>query len=130
MKKINILITLLIILVTLFCGCNDDENRDGLVGDKSDFIGTWVTEGEEGAFSLGNSIRFNNDDTCEFFWEHSSIIRANGSWQITINTEGDYILIIKIGEIETSYAYDFFYNYKTLRLKEENSNEYVYYNKR
>ena len=34
-----------------------------------------------------------------------------------------------MGEKETVYYYDFFNTYTTLRLREENSNDYIYYNK-
>lgn len=127
MKKILSLIIILFLSVTFLCGC-EDENRDGLVGTDVDLIGTWQTGG--GSFKIGDSIRFNPDYTCDFFWSHSSYIRANGTWDRTYKNQVGYVIVITIGEIETTYIYDFFDSYKTLRLKLPDIDDYIYYSKK
>jgi len=126
MKKMFILIFLLFISVLFLSGC-EDENRDGLVGTDEDLFGTWKTGG--GSFKMGDTIRFNPDSTCDFFWSGSTFISANGTWDRIYKNQVGYVIIFTLGEIETTYIYDFFDSYKTLRLKLEDSNEYIYYSK-
>jgi len=121
------LTTILIIITVFLCGCDEGSNQ-GMIGDESDLHGTW--KADAGSFSGGDSIRFNPDKTCNFFWSHSSNILFSGTWQKTINsTTGAYILVITIGNKVTTYYYSFFNDYKTLRLKEESGTSYIYYYK-
>ena len=122
-----VFVIVLFLSVTWLSGCGE-EDRGGLVGHDSDFYGNWSAEA--GSFTAGDSIRFLEDGTCEFFWSHSSYVLFNGTWDRTINsTNGEYILVITVGDKVTTYYYNFFDSYTTLRLKEENITNYVYYNK-
>ena len=76
-----------------------------------------------------DSIRFNQDYTCDFFWSHSSTILLNGTWDKTFITDLWYSIVITIGTQEFTYKYDFFDSYKTLRLQLEDSTRYIYYSK-
>ena len=126
MKKIITLISSFIFITIIFSGC-EDETSEGLVGTDEDLIGTWKTDA--GSFTLGDTIRFNRDYSCDFFWSHTSHISANGTWDRTYKDKVGYVIVITLGEIETIFKYDFFDNYKTLRLKLEDSDEYLYYSK-
>ena len=129
MKKILIIIVIIVLITVFLSGCGEDENkRGGLVGEDSDFYGIWSAGA--GSFTMGDSIRFLEDGTCDFFWSNGNNILFTGTWDRTINsTSGAYIIVITISEKVTIYCYDFYDNYKTLRLREENSTEYVYYYK-
>ena len=124
-----ILTTIFIQLSVFFVGCNGDEDsRQGLVGNDSDFYGTWSTGA--GSFTGGDSIKFLADGSCDFFWSHSSNVLFNGTWDRTINsTNGEYILVITVGEKATTYYYNFFNKYTTLRLREESSTDYIFLRK-
>ena len=127
MKKIISISVIIILIFVFLCGCDEDSNQ-GLVGSESDLIGTWKTE--SGSFAAGDSIRFNEDKTCDFFWSPGGSILFSGTWEKTINvTNGAYILIITTGEKVTTYYYSFFDSYKTLRLREESGGSYIYYSK-
>lgn len=77
---------------------------------------------------MGDSMRLNPDFNCDFFWSASTYVSANGTWDRTFKNN-EYVKIINIGEVETTYIYDFFDNYKTVRLNLEDSNEFIYYSK-
>ena len=124
LQKIIGLIVLLIAVI--LCGCNNQRNG-GLHGNDQDFIGTWKTGG--GSFAMGDSIRFNSDYTCDFFWSHNNNILLNGTWDRTYKNQVGYVVVISLGDIETTYKYDFFDSYKTLRLKLQDSDDYIYYGK-
>jgi hypothetical protein len=126
MKKIIPFIFGLFFITMLLCGC-DDGDREGLHGNDNDFIGTWKTGA--GSFSMGDSIRFNPDYTCDFFWSHSSYTLFNGTWDRTFINNLGYCVVITMGEQDWTYIYDFFDGYKTLRLQPENSTEYIQYSK-
>jgi hypothetical protein len=115
MKKIVVFILILFILMVSFLtGCDDDRGT-GMIGHDSDFFGTWKTSSGSGSFTLGNSIRFNNDYTCDFFWSGSTHTTASGTWvrhNMYNNTQS--AIVITIGEKETVYYYGFFDNYHTL----------------
>lgn len=74
MKKILPLNFSLLFVILLLSGC-EDENWGGLHDNDSDFIGTWKTE--VGSFTMGDSIRFNKDYTCDFFWSDGNTILFN-----------------------------------------------------
>jgi hypothetical protein len=93
-------------------------------GNDQDFVGTWKTGG--GSFTMGDSIRFNSDYTCDFFWSHNTNILSSGTWDRTYKNQVGYVVVITLNDIETTYKYDFFDSYKTLRLKLEDSDEYIY----
>ena len=110
----------------MLCGC-EDENRGGLHGNDEDLFGTWKTEA--GSFTMGDTIRFNNDYTCDFFWSGGDIILFNGTWDRTFKNNLGFCIVINMNNQEWTYKYDFFDSYKTLRLKLENGDEYTYYYK-
>ena len=98
--KIKLMIIGLIVLLiaVILCGCNNQSNG-GLHGNDQDFIGTWKTGG--GSFAMGDSIRFNSDYTCDFFWSHNSNILLNGTWDRTYKNQVGYVVVISLGDIET-----------------------------
>jgi hypothetical protein len=78
MKKIVVFIFILFFLIISFlAGCNGIRGS-GLSGKYSDFFGTWNTNTGSESFTLGASIRFNNDYTCDYFWSGSHQIAASG----------------------------------------------------
>jgi len=110
----------------------EEENTD-TVGECNNFFGTWTTSA--GSFSEGDSIKFNNENDCdnstmEKFWSHGGAVHHYGTWERTTNaTSGEYIIITTFGDKKTVYYYEFLYNYQTLGLKLENTDNYIYYNK-
>ena len=66
-------------MIAFLAGC-DDNRGFGLTGEDSDFFGTWKTNSGSGSFTLGDSIRFNNDYTCDYFWSGSHQIAASVTW--------------------------------------------------
>ena len=108
MKKIVVFIVIfLFLMISFLMGCN--VNRGSvLTGDDSNFIGTWKTNSGSGSFTLGDSIRFNSDFTCDFFWSGSTHISASGTWvrhDMYNNTQS--AILITLGEKQTVYYYGF-----------------------
>ena len=132
MIKKMILIPLLIMIIASFSGClmQEEGESETSTGEISDFYGTWTEITGKGSFSMGNSIRFKDDNTCDFFWENSTMVLLSGTWEITVNSSGNHILTIKLGEKETNYTFSFLDSFKSLGLKQEGSEEYIYYNKK
>jgi hypothetical protein len=132
MRKKLILIPILLIIIALFCGClmQDESQSEASAGKISDFYGTWTDRSGKGSFSLGNSIRFKDDKTCDFFWENDTMVLATGIWEITVNSSGDHILTIRLGEKETNYSFSFLDSFKSLKLRQQGSKGYIYYNKK
>jgi hypothetical protein len=132
MKKKLMIISFLIIFIALFSGCmtQDESQSDTSTSEISDFYGTWVESSGQGSFSLGNSIRFKDDKTCDFFWENSPNVLASGTWDINVNFSDDPILTIKLGEKHTNYTFSFLDSYKSLRLRQQGIDEYIYYDKK
>ena len=121
---------ILVFLSMLLSGCEEDEHPDGLVGEESDFYGTWLQKDNVGGFGIGDTHKFNSDKTYEVYWSHGGAIHHYGTWDKSVNSTNLYqILIITMGEKGTVYYYDFFDKYTTLRLNEENSDDYIYYYK-
>ena len=113
----------LLFITLLLSGC-EDENRVGLHGNDDDFIGTWKTEA--GSFTMGDSIRFNENYGCDFFWSGGTTI-FSGTWNRTYRSQLGYCIVINMSNQEWTYKYDFFDNYRKLRFKLEDSSEYIYY---
>ena len=99
MRKKIFLLPICVIIIDSFSGCltEEDNQSETSAGEISDFYGTWTERTGKGSFSMGNSIRFKDDKTCDFFWENSTIVLASGKWEITVNSSDEYILTIKIG---------------------------------
>jgi len=121
MKKIFSLIVLVLLSTILLIGCIDDEEReenndrgDGENGTYEDFIGTWTTLDGSGSFSEGNSIRFNNDDTFEKFWNHGGAALHSGTWQIKNILSENPILELTQGDLSYDYTYSFYYSHTQL----------------
>ena len=131
MRKKFFLLPICVIIIDSFSGCltEEDNHSETSTVEISDFYGTWTERTGKGSFSMGNSISFKDDKTCDFFWENSTIVLASGKWEITVNSSDEHILTIKIGEKETNYTFSFIDSFKSLRLKQQGSEEYIYYNK-
>ena len=131
--KIIALIFSLLLIIIFLSGCGEDEHPSGLEGVESDFYGIWIQKENNdpvGGFGIGDTHKFNSDKTYEVYWSHGGAIHHYGTWEKSKNlTNLHQILIITFGEKETIYYYDFFDKYTTLRLKEENSDDYIYYYK-
>ena len=136
MKKIIGILVVLFLSVLWLSGCGEDRNRSGLIGSCDDFVGIWEEKDQAGGFGIGDTLKFNGENNCqnstyEMYWSHGGAIHHYGNWERTTNaTNGHYIIILKMGEKETTYYFDFFDSYKTLRLREENSDDYMYYYKK
>ena len=128
--KIITLAFSLLFLVIFLSGCFDDEYPQGLTGVESDFYGIWLQKDAVGGFGIGDTHKFNNDNIYEVYWSNGGAIHHYGSWDISENlTNKAFVLITTLGEKDTVYYYDFFDTYTTLRLREENSDSYVYFYK-
>ena len=128
--KIIALVFSLLLLVLFFSGCGEDEHPSGLIGVESDFYGTWVKSDNSGGFGIGDTYEFKDDKSCEIYWSHGGTIHHYGTWDRNVSENGfNYILVISLGEKDTIYSYDFFDGYTTLRLREQNSDSYVYFYK-
>jgi len=128
--KIIALVISLLFSVVFLSGCFDDEHPSGLTGIESDFYGIWVQKDEVGGFGIGDTYEIKSDKSCEIYWSHGGVIHYYGFWDVSINeTNKAYFLKITINEKDTVYYYDFFDNYTTLRLREENSDTFVYFYK-
>ena len=124
MKNIFPLIVVTLLLVMFLVGCTDGEekeNNDG-GGEKDEtstyekFIGTWRTYTGAGSFSEGNSIRFNNDNTFEKFWDHGGGVYHSGTWDLKDISGENPIIVLKQGEMTYNYAYVFYYGHEQLEL--------------
>jgi len=128
-KMIIFIVSALFLMISFLTGCDEDRGT-GLTGEDSDFFGTWKTTSGAGSFTIGNSIRFNSDYTCDFFWSESHQITASGKWlrhNMYNNTQS--AIVITLGEKENFYYYGFFDNYHTLVLREEGFDDELYYRK-
>ena len=116
-------------MISLLVGCNGDRGT-GMIGNDSDLFGVWKQREGSGSFTLGDSIRFNNDYTCDFFWSGSTHITASGNW-VRYNSYNNtqQAIVIIIGEKETVYYYGFSDSYKTIYLIEEGQSDRIYYRK-
>jgi len=129
LKIISMIISSLVLVVVL-CGCNGDEHPSGLIGEESDFYGIWVEKDNAGGFGIGDTYELKSDKSCEIYWSHGGAIHHYGTWdRIRHDNRFDYLFVITLGEKDTVYYYDFFDTYTTLRLREENSDTYLYYYK-
>jgi len=124
-KKMMIVISVLLFLTMILCGCEEDEEE--LNGDDSNFIGTWKTDAE--SFTMGDSIRFNEDYSCDFFWDGGYSILFSGKWNRTFISGHGHCIVINMSSQQWTYEYNFFDSYKTLRLKMQDSDTYISYRK-
>jgi len=128
MKKIMVFVLVLFLSVMWLSGCGEDEKSKGcLTGYYDDFYGTWTTDG--GTFTMGDTIIFYENRSCDFKWRHNSQPIFTGTWERKSTGTGDFTLVLTIGDSVTTYYYCFFDSYKTLRLRAENSEGYTYYGK-
>ena len=134
MKKIFSLIVVILFFIILLVGCTDDERRDNNdnsgeaeTGTYEDFIGTWTTLTGAGSFSEGNSIRFNNDDTFEKFWDHGGAALHSGTWEIKDILGENPKLILTQGEMSYTYNYSFYYSHTQLSLVPEGASSGTVY---
>jgi len=128
--KIISLIFSFLLIALLLSGCGEDEHPSGLLGEESDFYGIWQEKEGSGGFGIGDTIKLNSDKTCEFYWSPGGAIHHYGTWKRNLsNNNFDYHFVITLNEKDTVYNYDFFDNYKTLRLREINSDSYIIYYK-
>ena len=101
MKKKGVFIVIfLLLMISFLMGCNGDRGT-GMIGNDSDLFGVWKQREGSGSFTLGDSIRFNNDYTCDFFWSGSTHITASGNW-VRYNSYNNtqQAIVIIIGEKE------------------------------
>ena len=86
MKKIIPIIVSILFFTIILSGCEEDnydaDDREDGIGNRDNFIGTWITEDGSGSFTEGNSIKFNDDDTFEKFWDYSGATLFSGTWII------------------------------------------------
>jgi hypothetical protein len=136
MKKIGFILVFILYCILFLCGCSEEgEVERGLTGRCEDFIGEWKQLEGTGGFGIGDTLKFNGENNCknstfELFWSNRGTIHHQGKWERTINiSTGEYIIILKLGEKQTIYYFHFHNNYKTLRLKEEDSSDFVIYHK-
>jgi len=110
----------------LLSGCTDDEEDEGEIGTDENFIGTWTTG--SGSFTAGDSIRFNDDYTCDFFWSHGGSVLFNGTWTIKDLLADNPTLVITMEEQTYNYSYNFYYGFNQLQLiPEGETSGFVYY---
>ena len=130
MKKFVVFFVIfLIVMIAVLTGC-DEQRGTGLIGHDSDFFGVWRQSEGAGSYTLGDSIRFNNNYTCDFFWSGSTLITASGNW-VRYNSYNatQSAIVITLGQKETVYYYGFFDSYRTLYLREEGQTNSIYYRK-
>ena len=127
MKKIFLLIVIILLLMVMLMGCledrweeeqnnnnDDDLNPKDETSSYEDFIGTWTTLTGAGSFSEGNSIRFNNDDTFEKFWDHGGAALHSGTWELKNLLSENPEIILTQGEMTYNYTYSFYYSHTQL----------------
>lgn len=128
MKRTVLMVLILFFSTVCLSGCDEkEENHQELPESESNFYGTW--KAESGSLSVGDSIHFDSNYNCSFFWGHGGAVHHNGTWRTTVKNYGEDILIITLGEQETVYEYDFLNSYTTLKLKVDGSNSYNDYTK-
>jgi hypothetical protein len=130
MKKMFVSLFVFFILTFIFLtGCNGNKGS-GLTGEDSDFFGTWKTNTGSGSFTLGDSIRFNSDYTCDYFWSGGYQITASGTWvRHDMYNKTQSAVVITLGEKETVYYYGFFDKYQQLVLRVDGFNDEIFYRK-
>jgi hypothetical protein len=126
-KKIGITIIIILLIIVNLIGCTDEEDKkdQGQIYNYENLIGTWTADA--GSFTAGDSIRFNNDGTCDFFWSHSSDVLFKGTWVIKNLLADNQTLIITIGEQTYNYNYSFGDGSNTLVLKLEDASSGILY---
>ena len=128
MKKQLIVIAIaILIVVTGLSGCTDEDDKkdQGIIDNYKNLIGTWTADA--GSFTAGDSIRFNDDGTCDFFWSHSSGTIFNGTWTIKNLLPNNPTLIISIEEQTYNYTYSFGEGFNILLLKLKDASSGILY---
>jgi hypothetical protein len=121
MKKIFFLILMILLFVLFSSGCTDDDSKEDEMGTKDNFIGTWKTADESGAFAEGNMLRFNDDNTFEKYWDHGGGVYHSGTWAIRYVVGKQPELAMVQGEISYNYTYTFYEGFTKVKLFAENA---------
>ena len=126
-NQILIIVIVILLFIVGLSGCTNEEDKkdQDMINDYKNLIGTWTADA--GSFTAGDSIRFKNDGTCDFFWSHSSGVIFNGTWTIKNLLADNPTLIITMEEQTYNYTYSFGEGFNILGLKLEGASSVMIY---